>query len=73
MVQLSITAIGVGLTAYVEPVRHFMMVNWWLGFIGILVYIVVVIPLICFRNLARKVPINFILLGILTLGMTLSV
>lgn len=73
MVQLSVTAIGVAITAYVESVRDFLVINWWIGLIGCLVYLVILFPLICSRNLARKVPTNFILLGILTLGMTVAV
>ena len=73
MVQLSVTAIGVAITAYVDSVRDFLIINWWVGLIGCIVYIVILFPLICSRNLARKVPTNFILLGILTLGMTVAV
>jgi len=63
----------VAVTAYVDSVRQFMIVNWWVGLIGCLVYTFILFPLICSRKLARKVPVNFLLLGALTLGMTAAV
>lgn len=66
MVQLMITAGFVVLSVYYEHYRTFLAENTWLFITCIVLYFVTFYTLIYVRSLCRKVPYNFILLGIFT-------
>lgn len=70
-VQLSITAIFVGLASGVPEIG-----SWMLGRPGLLIaaivgYFATAFPIICCRGLSRRVPINYILLGTFTVCLTI--
>lgn len=71
--QLTITAGGVILTFNSKSVFNFVSENIAFLFISMAIYIVCVIVLGCFRKVSRNVPINYILLLLLTLAMTYMV
>ena len=73
MVQLCITAIGVAISVKIDGFKSFFAKNLALYIIAVVVYVVTVILLGCFKSIARKVPLNYSLLLLLTLSMTYMV
>lgn len=67
-VQLIITAGFVAMSVYVDEYERFIADNMWLFVICLVLYIVIFYTMIYVRSLCRKVPINFILLGVFTLA-----
>ncbi len=63
--QLAIT-VSIAALSFVDDIRFFFLDNIWLFWTCLGISICVVIPLICCRNIARKVPLNYILLTIWT-------
>lgn len=72
-VQLLITVGGVVAIFNMKGVYNFVFQNIALLFISMAIYIVCIIVLGCFRSVSRRVPINYILLLLLTLAMTYMV
>ena len=65
--QLFLTGICIAITITNENICWWMVENWWIYIILIFVALFVEILMICVRPLARKVPVNYILLIIFTL------
>ena len=59
--QLSITVALTALT-FLDPVKNFLITNVWLFWTCLGLSIFIIIPLICCRSVAQKVPLNYILL-----------
>jgi FtsH-binding integral membrane protein len=59
--QLLITVALCSLTFF-PSVRLFVLQNTFLFWVSVLLSFVIVIPLLCFKDLAKKVPINYLLL-----------
>jgi FtsH-binding integral membrane protein len=70
MVQLCITAVGVAISVQMSGFRDFSNNNPAFYFIAAGLYIVSVIMLGCYKSIARRVPLNYTILLILTLSMT---
>lgn len=47
---------------FIDSVREYYLHNMWLFWFSFVLSIIVIIPLVCCKNVARKVPINYILL-----------
>lgn len=71
--QLFVTAAGVVFVFNSKGVYDFVYRNVALMFVAMALYVVCVIVLGCFRNVSRRVPVNYILLAVLTLAMTYMV
>jgi FtsH-binding integral membrane protein len=69
-VQLCVTAGFVCVSVFSKEYRHFIRDNMWLFFVCMAVYLIVFYAMIYVRSLSRKVPVNFILLGLFTLAMS---
>ena len=72
-VQLLVTSGFVIMGCYYEPYEQFIRENMWLMITCLVVYFVSFYALLCVRSLARKVPVNYILLGLFTLAMSYMV
>lgn len=59
--QLLITVLFCAATFY-SAVKEFMLLNMALFWIAASLSIILIIPLICFKSIARKVPMNYIVL-----------
>jgi len=64
--QLSITVAFTALT-FIPSVSQFFLTNIWLFWTCLGLSLFIVIPLICFRDLSRTVPINYILMTLWTI------
>lgn len=64
--QLLITSTIASLS-FIPEVKKFYSHNFWLLYTCCMGTVIVIIPLVCFRALSRKVPLNYILLIIFTL------
>ena len=64
-IQLLFTVLMCGLT-FLPSVNSFYKRNIILFWICLILSIAIIIPLICFREVSRKVPINYVLLGAFT-------
>lgn len=73
MTQLCITAIGVTISVQIPSFKTFFNDNIVTYFISLIMYVVTVILLGCYKSIARKVPLNYNLLLLLTLSMTYMV
>jgi len=73
MVQLCITAIGVAVSVKISGFQDFFKKNVAIYVLAIVMYVVTVILLGCYKSIARKVPLNYSLLLLLTLSMTYMV
>ena len=71
--QLLITTSSAVAAYNIEQITEFLQANTWIAIIGGILFIVGTITLGCFKKIARSVPINYILLILLTLGMSISV
>lgn len=60
-VQLMFTAL-LSSIGFIESVKFYYARNMWLFWVSFGLSIGIIIPLACFKNIARKVPINYILL-----------
>lgn len=60
-VQLTFTAL-LSSIGFIDSVRFYYARNMWLFWVSFGLSIGIIIPLACFKTLARKVPINYILL-----------
>ena len=69
MTQLSITAIGVTISVNISGFKDFFAKNMGIYIIAVVLYVVSVICLGCYKSIARKVPLNYSLLAVLTLSM----
>jgi FtsH-binding integral membrane protein len=65
-VQLLITAIFCSLTFF-EGMKNFILKNEYIFWMASVFSIVIAIPLLCFKNIARTVPYNYIFLMIWTM------
>jgi len=63
--QLTITVAFAGLTFF-DPVRDFLLNNIWLFWTCLGLSLFTIIPIICCRDVSRRVPINYILLTVWT-------
>ena len=71
--QLLLTAVC-GLSAYNVPeITQFLDENKWISAVGSIVFIIGIIILGCFKSVSHRVPINYFLLILVTLGMSCSV
>lgn len=70
MTQLIITAIGVAISVKIDGFKDFFNNNMAIYIICVVLYVVSVIMLGCYRSVARKVPLNYSLLFLLTICMT---
>ena len=66
-VQVIVTALITGYVISDEDRMKFCLDNMWLYFVCVAVTIGIMYALMCFQSIARKVPTNYILLGIFTL------
>lgn len=66
--QLSITTFITGLAVGIEGFRNWMQVNYWFVLLWAVISIITIFALVCCKNNARRVPTNYILLGIFTLA-----
>lgn len=66
--QLAVTAAIVAPLALVDEAKRFLQAHMFLMYLAMAGYLVCIIVLACFRNLGRKYPHNYIILGILTVG-----
>ena len=73
MTQLCITAIGVAISVQISGFKDFFQKNIAIYVIAVIMYVVTVILLGCYKSIARKVPLNYSLLLLLTLSMTYMV
>lgn len=73
MTQLCITAIGVAVSVNINGFKEFFANNLAIYIIAVVLYVVSVILLGCYKSIARKVPLNYSLLAVLTLSMTYMV
>jgi len=65
--QLLFTTLFCALAMFWTPLGDFMIMNTWLLWVCLIIYIILAIVLSCFMTVARQVPTNYILLGIVTL------
>lgn len=65
-VQLLITFVFCSLTFY-ESVKMFVLTNMGVFWVASALSLILIIPLLCFPNLARKVPLNYIVLMLWTM------
>lgn len=71
ILQLAISAIAIGVTFIDRPgIKDFLINNRWLLYAAVGVMIVTLLVLMCKRDATRKVPMNYILLIIVTLAMS---
>ena len=56
-----------------EEIREFQIEYWPIVVVCLIIYLVIAITLICFTQVSRTSPINWILLLILTLALTYTV
>lgn len=68
--QLMVTSLFIVIGAVSTSYQEFVKNNLAVFIIAIIGYIACIITLFCCRGVARKVPINYILLSILTLCMS---
>jgi FtsH-binding integral membrane protein len=59
--QLFITVALCSLT-FINDVRMFIQQNTALFWVSVILSLILIIPLLCFKNVAKKVPLNYILL-----------
>mmetsp|Transcript_18388 Transcript_18388/g.13243 ORF Transcript_18388/g.13243 Transcript_18388/m.13243 type:complete len:181 (+) Transcript_18388:433-975(+) len=64
--QLTFTAGFVAMVMYLPKMQAWITYNWWMFFPVLTVLIGTEIAMICSRKLARKVPVNYILLFLFT-------
>ncbi|CAF1133456.1 unnamed protein product [Rotaria sordida] len=71
MIQLAITFGLIALFHFIPSIHTFVRSSngQWLYFASYIVFVIVYLTLICSQRLARRFPLNFIFLGILTLSM----
>jgi len=60
-IQLLITVLMASLT-FIPVVKAFCLTNIWLFWVCLILSIVIIIPLLCFRDIARSYPMNYALL-----------
>ncbi|KAL7740619.1 hypothetical protein ACLKA6_009501 [Drosophila palustris] len=71
--QLAMTACIACIFVYVESAREWLYEHIWIVWIAMGLYMILSLVLFCFLAVARKVPINYILLILCTLCMSLMV
>jgi FtsH-binding integral membrane protein len=71
--QLIIT-FGIAYLAFIDSIKKILIENEWIYYSAIIFSIIPMIILLCYKKLASKVPINYILLFIFTIceGVSLS-
>ena len=57
-------------SALYEEYKQFLTDHYYLTFVALIVYLASVIALFCFRGLSQSVPINYILMTLLTIAMS---
>lgn len=67
-IQLAFTAIVTGIFMYIDGYPEWISENMWLLWVTLAIQIIILSMLICFRRFSRRVPSNYILLGIFTLS-----
>ena len=67
LAQLLLTGVCIAITITSESICWWMVENWWVYIIFLIVALIVEIMVLCIRPLARKVPVNYILLFLFTL------
>ena len=67
-VQLAFTAAFCVLVWYGPGVQEWMLENLWLFYVLLVFPLFVIVAFLCFRNTAKKVPYNYILLFLFTLA-----
>ena len=65
-IQLLLTGAMICMFLYIEPINEMALESNWLYWVSSIVFLVVLITLICSKNLVRKSPANLICLFILT-------
>jgi FtsH-binding integral membrane protein len=70
--QLAITAFFV-MICFLDSVATFVKTSPWLFFMNLIIVFVILIILACSRDMARRVPTNYILLGIWTVSFSYMV
>lgn len=68
--QLLITFSIVAVCSFVEPLKRYIQANVWVYITSIITFFVIYFVLVCSSKAARKVPLNYIFLLILTLAMS---
>lgn len=66
--QLLVTLVFVAALNLNEDIRHWMMHNPALLIVALIVSFATLIALMCVESLRRKTPLNFIMLGLFTVG-----
>jgi len=56
-----------------EPVREFMIYHSWLYYVSSIITIVMLLSLLCFYKILKRVPINYIFLIVFTIAKSYSV
>jgi len=64
--QLILTVLMASLT-FIHSVRQFCLTNFWIFIVAIVLNILIIIPIICFKSVASKFPTNYLLLTAWTL------
>jgi protein lifeguard len=65
-IQLLIT-VSLASLAFEESINYFLKTHIFIFYIALVINIIVILVLMCFKSIARKVPINYILLFIWTI------
>jgi protein lifeguard len=73
LAQLAVTAGLCAISITNEDYLRYQFNNWWVMLITFFIAIFVEIALLCSRNLARRVPINYILLFIFTASFSYAI
>jgi protein lifeguard len=68
--QMLVTVLIVLSVCLSSGLSEFLYNNIWLIYLCLGFYLVVLIMLMCFKRFARSVPVNYILLGVLTVSMS---
>ncbi|XP_034474444.1 protein lifeguard 1 [Drosophila innubila] len=71
--QLAITAGITCIFVFIESPRHWLSEHGWLFYVAIGIYMILSLALFCCLSLARKVPINYILLILCTVAESIIV
>ena len=71
--QLLFTAVAISITVKSSYSQQFFMENQWLLALGSITFMITSYALFCYRSLARKVPLNYVLLTLCTAGMVVMV
>lgn len=70
LTQLSFTALGAIISVEYQGFRGFIEENIILYLVAYILFFTGVITLACSQSIARKVPLNFFFLSLVTIGLT---